>query len=289
MKILLVSFIYLEVEKYLEDFIKSIKQQTYLNFDVLIYNDGANTTQLQSLKCKILNNVEKYGIVELRRAAIVYAIEKDYDLLVFADSDDLMGIDRMNEIVNAYDSKISFFYNNLFLLGKNKDFYAGKLPDKICNVDKLKNSNFLGMSHTAINIKKEKKILSEMPLFKDLIAFDWFLYSYILINGGVGIKVDTKTFYRIHENNIAGEVDNITFLKLDTGIKVKKMHYKAMCKLDVSYIELLNQIEKLEERIKNKEFLEKYIYLINKEASENKFWWGNIKFISEIEGGKYDN
>lgn len=291
MKTLLVCFIYPAIKQYLKDFFSSLNDQTTKDFDVVIFDDNFDEDlKRYGYDGKIMYNTDALNIFEVRKLIIDYSIHNNYDLLIFADADDVMAKDRVEIIIKSYEKEISFFYNELYLLSnKNIDFFRGKLPSMIDDLEEIKVYNFLGMSHTALNIKKEKKNLKNIPLSDKIIAFDWYLHSYILSKGGCGKKVNTKTYYRIYDNNIAGFPNQLTDKKLRIGLKVKKYHYDFMKQFNRSYEKLLDRILKLEKKLKNSDFKEKYIKYINSKYSDSVFWWENIKTLDKFENGVFDD
>lgn len=290
MKTLLCSFIYPAIKQYLKDFFSSLNDQTTKDFDVVIFDDNFQDDLFKyGYDGKIMYNSANLSISELRKFSIDYSIKNDYDLLIFADADDVMGKNRIETIIKLYKKDISFFYNELYLLSDKKiDFFRGKLPSMINDLEEIKEYNFLGMSHTALNIKKEKKNLMNIPLTEKIIAVDWYIHSYILSKGGCGQKVNTKTYYRIYDNNIGGFPNQLTDKKLKIGLKVKKYHYASIKPFNVGYEKLLIQILNLEKKLKNSDFKEKYINYINSKYSDSVFWWENIKTLDKFENGVFD-
>ena len=286
MKTLLVSFVYPKIKQYLKDFFISLDNQTNKEFDSIIFDDNFNEdVKRYGYDGKIMYNADELNIFEVRKLIIDYSNENKYDLLIFADADDVMAEDRVEIIIKSYEDNVSFFYNDLYLLSsKNTDFFKGNLPSKIVDLEKIKEYNFLGMSHTAFNMKKEKETLKKMPITDKMITFDWYIHSYILSKGGCGKKVNTKTYYRIHDNNIAGFTNYLTDKKLRIGLTVKKYHYDFMKQFDETYKELLDKIMILEKKLKNPQFKEKYIDYINFKYSDTVFWWENIKTLDKIKG-----
>ncbi|MCP6719113.1 MAG: glycosyltransferase family 2 protein [Patescibacteria group bacterium] len=291
MKTLLVSFIYPIIKQYLRDFFISLNSQTIEEFDAIIFDDKFNENLKDyGYNGKILYNNDELNIFEVRKLVIDYSIEHNYDLLIFADADDVMAKDRVENIIKSYEVNISFFYNDLYLLSNREtDFFKGKLPSNIEALEKIKEYNYFGMSHTALNVKKEREYLKIMPTTDKMIAYDWFLYSYILSKGGCGKKVNTKTYYRIYSNSTAGYTNYLTDKKLRTGLKVKKYHYDFMKQFDDTYNDLLNKIIILEEKLNNPDFKDKYIKYINSKFSDSVFWWENIKTLDKLEKGALDD
>lgn len=292
MKVLLVSFVYPIIKLFLIDFFNSLNNQTIKEFDTLIFDDKLN----ENLKKygyfgEIIKNETNLSIAGVRKFIINYAIKMKYDLLVFCDADDVMENNRIEKIIEEYkktNGEFGFYYNDLYLLEGNKDFYNGKLIEKVNSLEELKNYNFLGMSHTSINLNKTKNIWNDFIIDDNIIAFDWYMHSYLIYRGYKGKKVDTKTYYRIYENNIAGNTNILNDKKLKMGLKVKKEHYKIMMTIDYKFQKMFQDILKLEKKLKKISYKNKYIKHINKFYSDNIYWWENIKSLDEI-GGELDD
>jgi len=273
LKTLLASFFYPGVEKYLDEFNKSVLNQTDNRFDVLIVNDGIDEELIMDT-WDVVNNSQFQSIPRLRKIAIDYAIENEYDLLLFLDADDTMSNKRIEISKKSYSMKYAFYYNDLYVL--DKDFYMGQLPSLIKNVESITSYNFIGMSHSGLNISITKDILYKMPINDKIIAFDWYLYSYLLLNGYEGIKIDTTTYYRLHENNIAGETKLLDIGKLKRGIQVKKYHYFSLLEYKKVYKTLYKKALELEEKTLNLEYCKRYINQNNKVNTHTIYWWENI-------------
>lgn len=276
-KICLVSFIYPLIEEYLEEFIESLNGQIFRNIDFIIVDDKYNKN-LKNYKGIIFKAPEKLNIIEVRSWIINKLIELKYDLVIFIDADDIMENNRIEEIIKEYiktEGKYGFYYNDLYLLeDKNKNFYKGKLPSEIINYTEVLNGNCVGMSHTAINLALVKKSLKKFNPSKEVIAYDWLLHTYLLLNGYRGKKVNTKTYYRIYENNIAGKVE-ITDKKILTGIKVKKEHYKFFKDYNVLFRKKYEEILEIENFILKNGIVE-YRKILENEKIEKIYWWENI-------------
>lgn len=276
-KICLVSFIYPLIEEYLEEFIESLNGQIFRNIDFIIVDDKYNKN-LKNYKGIIFKAPEKLNIIEVRSWIINKLIELKYDLVIFIDADDIMENNRIEEVIKEYiktEGKYGFYYNELYLLeDKNKNFYRGKLPSEIINYTEVLNGNCVGMSHTAINLALVKEKLKKFNPSKEVIAYDWLLHTYLLLNGYRGKKVNTKTYYRIYENNIAGKVE-ITDKKILTGIKVKKEHYKFFKDYNEIFRKKYEEILEIENFILKNGIVE-YRKILENEKIEKIYWWENI-------------
>lgn len=283
--ICLVSFVYPLIEKYLEDFFLSLKRQNAEKVDYIIVDDKYNK-KIKNFSGTILKAPDNLSIVEVRTWIIEKLIKEEYELVIFLDADDIMDSNRINKIIEEYektDKKYGFYYNHLFLLKEKKDFYRGQLPNILTDIEQILNGNCLGMSHTAINLKIVKKVLKNFLPPSNIIAYDWLLHSFLLLNGFKGKKVDTITYYRIYENNIAGKIEN-NEKKILLGLKVKRNHYSELKKYNEMFVKKYLEILQTEEYIL-KNGIEKYMELL-KNGKKEVYWWKNIKTLTEIEGEK---
>src|SRR5690625_1022124 len=96
------TVIYKEGYDYVKDFVKSINNQTYEDFDILILNDNLNDNELDFVisnlknEVRVLNNKNKQKPHELRIELIKWSKRKKYDLLILGDFDDTFSEDRIS-------------------------------------------------------------------------------------------------------------------------------------------------------------------------------------------------
>lgn len=289
MKILFASVIYEGIKDYLNDFIQSLNNQTFKDFDIVIINDGLKNKEciekIKKINCNILEYSD-YGLnpSQIRVKVIKYAIKKEYDLLIFGDSDDTFSINRVNNIKEKYSSEIAFYYNDLIIKDSNTDFFSGKLPIIVDNKNQLDDYNFIGMSNSAINVKKIKNLINKIGDLKECIAFDWYFYTLLLKLDFTGVKVENaETYYRIHDDNIAGFTNKLNPEILIRGIEVKKFQYGALSKIEPLFLEKYKKITMLEYVLRNnKTKMYEYIDYINNEYKYSVFWWENIRLIDKF-------
>lgn len=104
------------VEKYLEDSIESIRNQTYQNIEIICINDGSTDSSLKILesyarqdsRIRVISQ-ENHGASSARNTGFTLA-EGEY--VYFFDSDDMLSEEAMQLIINAfnlYNSDIIFF------------------------------------------------------------------------------------------------------------------------------------------------------------------------------------
>ncbi|USD37742.1 glycosyltransferase family A protein [Ferrimonas sp. SCSIO 43195] len=230
MRTLVVTHVYQQAKPYLTELFASIAAQTDQNFDCVAFNYGldAPLTQFGFVGTEVANE-HNLGIPDARDWALRYALEQGYELAIFIDADDVMAADRVARTKAAYSDEYGFYYTGLNLLSnRQRDFFEGQQPSQVTSVDALMAHNFVGLSHFALNVKAAAAVIEAMTCPLDVVAYDWFLTSALLLNGLKGKRVDSTTYYRIYEQNTAGFTNSLTPEKLKRTVEVKAIHYRVM-------------------------------------------------------------
>ena len=161
------------VEKYIENTVKSVLKQTFENFEILLINDGSTDNTLKILKkfddkrIKILNQENK-GVSSARNLGIKNAKGKYF---LFLDGDDEIDENLLLEANNIFREKDvqMFYYGYSECLSEKKNilkrYSYEKLDNKIFTSDKIleKFLNFNINQHVSSVILKRE--LSENTLF----------------------------------------------------------------------------------------------------------------------------
>ena len=254
--------------KYLNEFVNSLNNQTFGDFDLVIANDQAEYSLLsdclRNLKVKysIISSEERKTPADLRVDLIKYTKLSGYNLLVLGDIDDLFDNERISEIASSYEQNksFSFFYNELILFDGTKALKS--FPSVTNKIEDILQYNYLGLSNNSINLDVLTLDFIESLYGCTSFVFDWYLFSRILCDGGSGLFVEkAKTLYRIYDNNFAG-ISAETQLKKELDVKTK--HYELMTRYNYKYKKLLDKLSKVD---------------ITEIKSVNlpSYWWNNIK------------
>ena len=277
MKTALGTVLYKQSFKYLNEFSRSVNNQDCPDFDMLFLNDDLDEAEIDisinSIKKKVILSSGKPNstIPQLRYQLIKYAKENNYDLLALVDFDDTFSENRVSKVKTAFNNEYGFYYNDIYYFYKKNKFFSF-LPDYTNEVNQILEQNYLGLSNTAINLSKIDFDLLEKLNVTICKAFDWYMYSVFLAEGHKGKKVDgCRTYYRIYENNTAGECKN-TINYINNEINTKINHYSLLKQWDSKYEELYDYYKALQHEWKRGN-----VDLLSYIDIKNDYWWGLIK------------
>lgn len=275
MKVAFGTVIYEAAYPYHECFINAINRQNTKGFDVLLLNDNLDEDKCETLTHQIERKVNLcrckpcMTIPELKIELIKSAKERDYDLLILGDFDDSFSENRVSQYITNYDSQYSFYYNDLYYMDKTNRFFC-MLPPEVDQIEPILECNFLGFSNTGLNINTVDYALLNCLCAKQTTAFDWMVFSLFVLQGHKGKLInDCITYYRVHEHNIAGEIQ-CGMEGIIKEIEIKAAHYAKLVDTDTRYLSLYTFYADL--LIKPG----KASLLLKKWAINNRYWWGRI-------------
>ena len=288
-KSLVLVAVYPGSEKFFHDYFKSIENQSCQDFDLLILNDGLKALPgINQKHSKVIDITADLTIAEIRMNGIQYAIEENYNNLIFSDIDDYYSTNRIEESVADLLGN-DFVYNSIIPVDMNcnplgnRDNMNINYPEQITSYKNILDFNLFGMSNSSIKIDK----LSGTYIPKDIIAVDWWLFTIQLLTNSRGKNnKNAITYYRQSEDNLVGPKKSLTMARLDFGLKVKNIHYKHVhnyCMendLALAFSDYSRKISEMDELVlalENVKFKQYYIEVINRNIdSIYKGWWSEI-------------
>lgn len=238
MKNLFGSVIYDDAMPFFNTFLESLSRQTMTDFEILLINDGVPVDLLEEmlsglcLKYKIISYDVYYTPIQLRIKLLEEAKIRKADILIMGDADDYFSDNRIDEIVRVFQREpaCGFVYNELSLFDGSR--VMPELPEIIQDVTEILNYNFLGLSNTALNLRRLSENFLESLKECDTYVFDWYLFSRLLIKGEKGKKaLDAYTYYRIYDGNVAG-ITQMSYESVSKEIAIKLKHYRLLEKYD---------------------------------------------------------
>lgn len=275
MKVAFGTVVYPGALKFLSGFLDSLASQTYSDFDLIVVAEAVSDSDKQSWfdnfagKITIVDVPANNPIHQNRVKLLEESYSRRYDLLILGDSDDTFALNRVEQIVGQFDPTFVAFYNQIETLGSEVVF--SDLP-KITSEVEILNSNYLGLSNTAINLTRLSPDFIESLNQGDTFCFDWYLYARVLHECGLGKLVEgASTYYRIHGTNAAGLPSSCD---LEKELRVKTDHYRLLSKHDQRYLFYYDVCKSLlsGEGCATAELT----------YTDPKYWWGRLC----INGGK---
>ena len=276
-RIILFTVFYPGAEEYVDEFIESVTNQTYKEFDLLIVNDGYTQSNLQTQYPQLhIIEIEGNNTISGNRAlGINFAIRNSYDILFLCDVDDYISPKRV-EICLAALSSTDIVVNDLDIVDANrriifKDYFQ-KSIDNETYIDKdfISTKNIFGFSNTALRVSK----LTEVEFPKDLRIVDWYYFTQLL-NNGLKAKFipQSLTEYRQHSGNMIG-ISSFTLDGFKNLLRLKIQHYNYFKDTYPKYAALLYKMQEL--AAKTDEQL-KEIIKDNSLKTPYPLWWQNVK------------
>ena len=189
---------------FLKETIKSIINQSYKNWELIIVDDNSDMKTIKILKS--LKNLKKIKIYFLKKNkgdgyCRIFGLKKSKsNLIAFVDSDDIWAKNKLKIQLNFMSkNQLNFTYTNYTPFKKNVIFREVRPPKRFDFYSFIKNSS---IATSSIMIKKE--LLKNIKLCKSPNFEDYFLKCQILKKIKYAYCLDKNLLkYRIKENSLS--------------------------------------------------------------------------------------
>ena len=213
-------------EKYLNQSIKSVLDQTYKNWEVIFFDNNSkdkSSVLLKKYKDKRIKYYKSTRFYNLYKARNLAIRKSKGELISFLDVDDWWFKNKLNKQVNIFlkDQKIDVIYSNLFLYYQNKKkkiIYLKKKPDNGKITQNLIDKFEMPILTTVLkkNLFKKIKFDDRYTIIGDL---DFFIRLSTIANIK-GIQ-EPLAYYRIHDFNLTTKKINLNIKELESWVKEK--------------------------------------------------------------------
>lgn len=222
-------------EKYIDETLISIENQTFKNFDLYIIDDCSNDNTINiienfidktNISVKLIKNRKNFGVSYSRNRAL---IDNQHEYIAFIDADDVWHKDKLQKQYSKLEksrrenSNISFISTNVSVI-----FDEHMRLELVNNKLNIKNPNdleeyFNSFNPIKFNINElldygNKIVISSVLIHKSAISFaenfdqtltvqieDYLLWCKISLNYEA-ISINEKlTFYRIHKGSYTNQ------------------------------------------------------------------------------------
>jgi glycosyltransferase involved in cell wall biosynthesis len=286
-KTAVLGFVFPAVKEFVDDYLKSLENQTYKDFDLIVVNDGLNNFKKLASKYNLrIKEIPCSGcIAENRAFGINYVKSSGYEYVIFTDIDDFSAPNRVEkslQLLENYDIVVNDITNISTKGDILQECYMSNRVSNLSKIDSdfLKDKNILGFTNTSMRLMCLKEDLS---FDKDLIAVDWYMFSRILKAGHSAVFTnETTSFYRRYEGNVAGLSPDVNERMIKDGIASKLFHYRELSKTDNEYKALYEKFEKLNKDITDEKYRERYTQEARHLSMHKPLWWEQIRLPEEL-------
>lgn len=281
------STVYPEGTQFLPDWYNSILAQTDSNFDVWIGCDRICVSDAEKAMGGILPATwifkeEDESAIHLRER-MVREIVKDYSMVVFVDSDDILMPTRVEAAKEALQSN-DFYGCSMKLIDEggislDRNFHP---PEKYDVSELIVRNNIFGLSNTAYRTDVLKKCL---PFPDNCILLDWFIATKALNHSASPyFDKEVRMLYRQHLINTARVLPPFSREQILLSTKRVLDHYSCVLgfipNLSLQFKEkiILAQAEVAEFNIsvlESEELLQLYVNKLNDLATDH-IWWSCV-------------
>ncbi|MDH5691807.1 MAG: glycosyltransferase [Gammaproteobacteria bacterium] len=286
-KIAVLTVVYPGVEKYIDDYLRSVNDQTLAEFHLVLIDDGLENlygylSEKLAISFEILKGTGSPA--KNRQIGIRHCFACGIDYLIFADVDDVMSINRVETSLNLLESTAAdVVFNDVDIITDNgtfllKSYFAPRLPESgLTSLSDILHFNYLGMSNTAIQL--DSSLVIELPT--SLLAVDWYYFS-LLLSKGCTVRFNSfaKTLYRQHGSNTVG-IKNPSIDTLIQAINVKAEHYRLLKENYREVAKYYEYFDGLLHKIGDIEFVQTYYNCCLKNLEDRPCWWELAKYYEE--------
>ncbi len=193
--------------KYIEAAVKSVLNQTYQDFELLIVNDGStdNTNELlksfKDERIRIIHNQENKGLIYTRNIALK---EARGQFIAVMDSDDIAYPNRLKIQVDAFKNNpsLALYGGQAKMIDENQKeigfIEESETDTELLKVKLLFHNTFV---HSSVMIRTS--VFREFGGYQEPFAEDYDLFLRIAQKYAVGNSSEFVVAYRWHGNNIS--------------------------------------------------------------------------------------
>lgn len=242
-------------EKYLNELLNSIKDQTYINWHLIIRDDGSiDSTQIIIDKFKVkypgkisqIESKQNVGVIKSFEILMQHTVS---DYIMFCDQDDVwlptkieLTYEKITQFEKEYPNKPILIHTDLMVVDKylnvisNSFWYYSRIrPELLVDFNYLAVKNAVTGCTAMIN-SKVKNIIPKST--QNTLMHDSWITLNIANELGVIAYIDRPTIlYRQHDNNVLGANNNI-----DSYYKKKILDIKKVIKLNINQFKMVNEI-----------------------------------------------
>jgi len=213
-------------EKYLDECIKSVLNQSYKNWEIIFFDNNSNdksSLMLRKYRDKRIKYFKSKKTFRLYKARNLAIKRCKGELVSFLDVDDWWLKDKLTKQVKVFSKNktIDILYSNLYLYDErkknkkiyiNKKLYTGKITQEL--IDKFE----MPILTTVIKRKIFEKIKFDS---RYTIIGDFDLFVRLSLIKDIKTIQEPLAYYRIHDFNLSKIKINLEIKELENWVKEK--------------------------------------------------------------------
>ncbi len=252
---------------YINEALKSIKNQTYKNWECIIIDDGSSDNTKDIIKEYIKENSRfkyhhrssnhKKGLPGCRNQGIELA---NGEYIVYFDDDDIVHPQNLEINLYFFEDKVDYvrYGRQVFFNDFNYKFdYNNQIKKKILDSSILDDMITHKLSFNSCQILWRKECFLNNK-FNELLMYaeEWECYSRILSEGAAGVSIDKVLYFgRKHKKSNTGEFQNKSDLRLESKARATKLIIDNLDKKGILSQLLIHHFIRLSFQIKNYDLL----------------------------------
>ena len=242
-----VTFVYPNCEKHLPRMLRSLNEQSDIEFDIIIFNDGMKNIR-GICEGHLEHPVHIYpvfgSIPKIREIALARLKASDYAYVIFGDADDSFAPNRI-EVAKTLLFEHDLVVNDVNLCYESSkrsvsDYFQKRIQvNSRFNYEAIKHCNFIGFSNSSVRVSK----IPQIEFNDGITAVDWALFTTILLKGASAYFTgNTHTSYYIHENSHY-DLTSKNLVSILYRAQVKSAHYQYLSSKGLGFIEECKNID----------------------------------------------
>lgn len=272
----LVTYIYPEAKKYLTQLFESINNQTFKEFDFVVFSDAVLDSEVDWKRIDHSLIPLEGTPIEIRIQSISILKHLNYEKFVFVDADDTLSYNRLEKSVKLLDN-YCIVCNDLNRVNDEGKLIGSEIWKERLSTnfefksDFLLDKNILGFGNTSVRREVLKFEIKHPKNF--IVAADWYIfYTFLKLSGEVALFTAVcSTNYRQHSNNVIGSKE-FSKDRLIITLRTKERHYAAL--MDADFKEVKGEFEKVND------LLSKSLNSFSlKELPKDLFWWEEDNYL----------
>ncbi|QIH31572.1 glycosyltransferase family 2 protein [Sphingobacterium sp. DR205] len=218
--------------RYIKESIKSVINQTYDNWELIIIDDKSKDDSLQMIepflideRIILVEKEENRGVAEARNTGIEYSSGR---YIAFLDSDDIWDSDKLKLQISFMKSNGCFFsYTSYRIIDSQGDIILSKvfIKDKISSYESLLKSNVIGCLTAVLDIEELGKKRFVKVGHEDYV----FWLSYLKTGIKAACLDRVLASYRIHPNTVSSNKWKALKYTWNIYKNVEKLSYVKSC------------------------------------------------------------